>query len=177
MLSCPTPPALQVIIKSIGTIILTALAYLLAGFTENSNIIIVDWGALSGNRAPASSLAQLTSLSTLDILPLYIDVIPKVGVVGKRIYEFITFMEATNQLQSGPESIHLIGQSLGAHVMGVAADYYKIATGTTIGRITGTEPGKYLHTSVKCLKPSHRKMWHEISVPFSNYTCRRSKIY
>nr|XP_045619456.1 pancreatic lipase-related protein 2-like isoform X2 [Procambarus clarkii]XP_045619457.1 pancreatic lipase-related protein 2-like isoform X2 [Procambarus clarkii] len=39
-----------------------------------------------------------------------------------------------------PGSVHLVGHSLGAHLMGYAGDYVKITRGERVGRITGLDP-------------------------------------
>jgi len=110
------------------------------GAAEEANIIVVDWGALSGNQAPPPVISELKLLKAL---PLYIAVKPNVYVVATRVQQFISFLESNDLLPRGPASIHLVGQSLGAQVMGMVGSGYQTASGgKLIGRITGTEPGK-----------------------------------
>jgi len=69
-------------------------------------------------------------------LQLYIDVVGNVPVVGKRLQEFLVFLQTIQKL-AGPDQIHLVGQSLGAHVSGFAGQFYQNATHFKIARITG----------------------------------------
>jgi len=92
----------------------------------------VDWGKLSGASTPLSPLFD----GLLEELPLYILVVKNVPVVGKRIQEFLVFLQSIEKL-SGPGQVHLVGQSLGAHVSGFAGQYYESATGSKLARITG----------------------------------------
>ena len=50
--------------------------------------------------------------------------------------------EAVQQLTLPPESIHLIGFSLGAHIVGYAGSHYQKLTGQKLARITGLDPAK-----------------------------------
>jgi len=102
------------------------------GFARNSNIITTDWGDLSGFAAniPWPPLAVIATL------PLYIGARWNVPRVGKRIQEFITFLEVNEKI-SGPEAVHLVGHSLGAHVSGMAGMYYAQNTSTKLARISG----------------------------------------
>jgi hypothetical protein len=118
-------------------------AYLKAGFGRAANIIIVEWGPLSGNKAPPPIITQLALLKAL---PLYIQTSSNVYVVGKRVQEFISFLSSTGNLEAGPSKVHLVGQSLGAHVMGMAASNFKTDSGSFIGRVTGTDPGIFSNT-------------------------------
>ena len=104
-------------------------AYLRAGFASSANIIIVDWGKLSGSVDPPTS--------DLAVALLYPTVKANVEVVGKRIQEFITMLNKNGKLLQGPENVHLIGQSLGAHIMGMAGRYFTQVSSAYIGRITG----------------------------------------
>ncbi|XP_011291759.1 lipase member I-like [Musca domestica] len=46
------------------------------------------------------------------------------------------------KLSIPPENIHLIGHSLGAHIVGIAGRYYRKLTGLTLPRITGLDPAR-----------------------------------
>ncbi len=109
-------------------------AYLEAGFPKNSNIIAVDWGKLSGTEMNL----DMALVQNLESLPLYNAVVPNVPVVGRRLAEFLVFLQKNGEL-SGPDRVHLIGHSLGAHVSGMAGMYYNQTTGTALGRITGKD--------------------------------------
>jgi len=106
--------------------------YLNAGFANTTNVIAVDWGKLSGIDTPV----DLSIIGKLEQLPLYVKVVDNVPVVGKRIQEFITFLQ-DNEKISGPGQVHLVGQSLGAHISGYAGKFYKNVTNTKLDRITG----------------------------------------
>jgi hypothetical protein len=92
-------------------------------------VIVVDWGKMSGNLNGATS--------DLALALLYPTVKANVDIVGRRVQEFISFLESNGQLKDGPQNVHLVGQSLGAHIFGMAGFYYKQATSNFIGRITG----------------------------------------
>jgi len=109
-------------------------AYLRAGFASTANIIVVDWGELSGNKAKIPAFG-----AELFILNLYSTVKDRIDIVGNRLKEFIVFLSSNGFLPNGPSSIHLVGQSMGAHVSGSAGMLFKRATGSLIGRITGTD--------------------------------------
>jgi len=109
-------------------------AYLTAGFASSSNIIVVDWGKLSGNKAKIPAY-----FVDLFIVNLYAKVKDNVDVVGGRIYEFIRFLQNNGKLAAGPQNVHIVGQSMGAHIAGAAGRDYQRATGVQIGRITGTD--------------------------------------
>jgi len=109
-------------------------AYLRAGFASNANIVIIEWGHLSGNKATIPN-----TFVDLFIINLYSNVKSNAPVVGKRVFEFIQFLESSGLLPLGPESVHIVGQSMGAHIAGIAGLHYNQATGKLIGRITGTD--------------------------------------
>jgi len=108
------------------------VAYLDNGFTSSSNIITVDWGKLSGATAPTFPFALATTLAQL---PQYVAVVQNVPVVGERIADFLVFLAGNNKTSA--DKVHLIGQSLGAHVSGHAGTEFKKQTNTLINRITG----------------------------------------
>jgi len=88
-----------------------SLDYLKAGFAATANIIAVDWEKLSGSWSPI----DLSLIGDLEDLPLYAEVMKNVPVVGKRIQEFIVFLQDNGKL-SGPEQVHLVGQGIGANI-------------------------------------------------------------
>jgi len=108
------------------------LDYLKAGFAATANVIAVDWGKLSGALSPV----DLSLIGDLEDLPLYAEVVKNVPVVGKRIQEFIVFLQDNGKI-SGPEQVHLVGQSLGAHISGFAGLYYREVKNAKLDRITG----------------------------------------
>lgn len=58
-------------------------------------------------------------------------------VVGKRVAQFIEDLMRKDFLVGGGDRIHLIGFSLGAHVAGLAGQYFGTETKSLIYRITG----------------------------------------
>lgn len=94
------------------------------------NIVAVDWSELSTSKSPVAFLS-------------YAEVTQNVPIVGRRIADMIELL-IEHGIVSGPEKIHLIGHSLGAHVMGVAGHEIINRTGTPIDHITGLDPaGKF----------------------------------
>jgi len=92
----------------------------------------VDWGKLSGSLA----LIDPVLLLNLEQLPLYRQVVKNVPIVGKRLQQFIVLLQ-NNYYNLVSGDIHLIGQSLGAHVSGYAGMYYTEVTEAKLDRITG----------------------------------------
>jgi len=113
-------------------------AYLQAGFANTTNLIVVNWGKLSS--AKNNEPFPIPVVGAILDLPLYKEAVDNVYVVGKRVQEFLVWLESNKFLTPGGESIHLLGQSLGAHVSGMAGHYYKNVTRKRIHRITGTDP-------------------------------------
>ena len=107
-----------------------------AGYASRANIIVVDWGKLSGSGSAAR--ANLTTLLAQGIfeIPVYLRATQNVPIVGRRIADFILFLLRHGKV-SGGKNIHLIGQSLGAHASGMAGLYFKQNTSTLIDKITG----------------------------------------
>nr|QHB21609.1 venom lipase 1 [Platymeris rhadamanthus] len=79
------------------------------------NVILVDWADRARKFYPASRQA--------------------VPLIGKLLADFIDLLCKTYNIK--PESLHLVGHSLGAHVSGVTGRFIK--TGK-IGRISGLDP-------------------------------------
>jgi hypothetical protein len=81
------------------------------------NIVIVDWGELSSG--------------------LYFSqVVNKLETVGERLGEIVNFL-ITKNLIRGSDVVHLIGQSLGAHVTGYASAKMRSLGLSIPKRITG----------------------------------------
>ncbi|KAG6453104.1 hypothetical protein O3G_MSEX007956 [Manduca sexta] len=85
--------------------------------TEDANVIIVDWSELADN-------------------PIYPWSACSTRYVGKRTAKLLDKFSQANQLNY----VHLIGHSLGAHVMG----YTGMFTNVTVDRITGLDPARPL---------------------------------
>ncbi|XP_035213027.1 pancreatic lipase-related protein 2-like [Stegodyphus dumicola] len=79
----------------------------------DENVVIVDWSG--SNRIP------------------YTIAVANSRVVGAQIAQFIKFLYKT--LGTSPESFHVIGHSLGAHIAGYAGERLH-----KLGRITGLDP-------------------------------------
>jgi hypothetical protein len=118
-------------------------AYLQAGFASSANILVVEWGPLSGNKVkfPASGV-------DLFVIQLYAAVKENVNPVGRRVKDFLNFLNNNGLIAGGMENAHLVGQSMGAHVSGQAGLYFKQDNGITIGRITGTDPAGPLYQGI-----------------------------
>jgi hypothetical protein len=98
------------------------------GYEKKSNIIAVDWGKLSG------PIGQ----ETIETEEHYKNVaVTSVPIVSARINEFVTFLLRTKKVRKGSD-VHLIGQSLGAHISGFVGKRFMVETGEKIGRITGS---------------------------------------
>jgi phosphatidic acid-selective phospholipase A1 len=108
-------------------------AYLHAGYGSTTNIIAVDWGKLSGT----IDFKNLTS--DIASYPSYVKAASNVYIVARRIQEFLVFLKENGD-SFDPAKIHIVGQSLGAHISGMVGLYFRQATNTSIGRITGTDP-------------------------------------
>ncbi|XP_048000133.1 pancreatic triacylglycerol lipase-like [Leguminivora glycinivorella] len=70
----------------------------------------------------------------------------RVAEVGTRVAKFLDMFCALYQITG--DRLHLIGHSLGAHVMGIAASKTKL----TVGRVTGLDPARPLFEYPKTLK-------------------------
>jgi len=90
------------------------------------NVIGVDWSKLS------------TSDSQVAFL-FYAQVTQNVPIVGRKVAELVEVLLEMGVI-SGPRDLHLIGHSLGAHVMGVAGYEIQNRTGILVDHITGLDP-------------------------------------
>ena len=123
---------ISVVIRCCLLIVNLVPAYLKAGFSHHSNIIAVDWGMLSANKADI----LWPPVQIISKLPAYIAARINVPTVGKRLQEFISFLQSNGKI-SNPDNVHLVGHSLGAHVSGMAGMYYHQNTTSLLGRISG----------------------------------------
>ncbi|XP_039281157.1 inactive pancreatic lipase-related protein 1-like isoform X2 [Nilaparvata lugens] len=98
------------------------IAYLQA---QDCNVISVDW--------PSMTLYTIARLS--------------VGSVAEKLSQFLKFV--INEVGVDPQTIHLLGHSLGAHICGIAGSSLH---NITLPRITGLDPASPLFSS----KPQYR---------------------
>ncbi|KAH8420571.1 hypothetical protein KR009_011504 [Drosophila setifemur] len=93
--------------------------------TQSGDIIVIDLG---------STLTNYKRLAMLDI--------EKTGAkIGKWIVQLL------NELDMPFDTIHLIGQNVGAHVAGAAAQEFTRLTGHKLRRVTGLDPSKIVAKS------------------------------
>ncbi|KAH8238353.1 hypothetical protein KR032_004912 [Drosophila birchii] len=99
------------------------------GNTQSGDIIVIDLG---------STLTTYKRYAMLDI--------EKTGAkIGKWIVQMV------NELDMPFETIHLIGQNVGAHVAGAAAQEFTRLTGHKLRRVTGLDPSKIVAKSQNTL--------------------------
>ncbi|KAH8250779.1 hypothetical protein KR038_009892 [Drosophila bunnanda] len=97
--------------------------------TQSGDIIVIDLG---------STLTTYKRYAMLDI--------EKTGAkIGKWIVQMV------NELDMPFETIHLIGQNVGAHVAGAAAQEFTRLTGHQLRRVTGLDPSKIVAKSQNTL--------------------------
>ncbi|OXA44057.1 Pancreatic triacylglycerol lipase [Folsomia candida] len=101
------------------------------------NVIIVDWGALSGGD---TGLLDLSALLATTMYPI---VLLNVPPVGKRVAEFIQFLSLKKGISQS--QVWIIGHSLGSHIGGCAGSSSKTLYNQTINRITGLDPAGPLY--------------------------------
>ena len=90
------------------------------GFDSQANVILVDWQEGANPRG----------FFGLD----YAQAAENTFEVGQQLGELLS------ALPVNPDEVQLIGHSLGAHVSGVAGDYYEDLTGRDLGVIVGMDP-------------------------------------
>jgi len=95
-----------------------------------TNVIVVDWGALSGS--------GITIGNPIETAIAYTSVLQNVGPVGGRVADFCKFLHTQKGI--GPDKIYLVGHSLGAHISGAAGRFYQERFGSRISRISGLDP-------------------------------------
>jgi len=98
------------------------------------NFICVSWEKLCGPNMMNQSLLQ-----PLGELSYPIIIKQSSLIVGTRIAKFLSFL-VDNRFASDFGSFHLIGHSMGAHVMGIAGYLIRKDRGRRVGHITGLEP-------------------------------------
>ncbi|XP_001966682.3 vitellogenin-1 [Drosophila ananassae] len=97
--------------------------------TQSGDIIVIDLG---------STLTNYKRYAMLDI--------EKTGAkIGKWIVQMV------NELDMPFDTIHLIGQNVGAHVAGAAAQEFTRLTGHQLRRVTGLDPSKIVAKSKNTL--------------------------
>jgi len=72
----------------------------------NENVIVVDWGRLSGS--------GLTLGNLIETATAYITVLGNVGPAGGRVADFLEFLRANRNIDQS--QVYIIGHSLGAHI-------------------------------------------------------------
>ncbi|CAG7818928.1 unnamed protein product, partial [Allacma fusca] len=104
-------------------------AYLAQRFP--ANLVLVDYGALTQSNLPFF-------LSTLSIVKLLISH-ANTDTIASHVAEFLIFLTQSSVL-TGPENVHMVGFSLGAHIAGTVGRHMYERTGQKIRRITGLDP-------------------------------------
>jgi pancreatic triacylglycerol lipase len=123
---------------------LTKQSYISRG---DSNVIVVDWGKLSG--------AGLTLGNLLQTASAYITVLGNVGPAGQRLAEFINFLKVNKNIQFA--DVTIVGHSLGAHIGGAAGVAVRNNYNSLIGRIVGLDPaGPFFSLQVSKDKRLHK---------------------
>lgn len=90
------------------------------GFDSQSNVILVDWEDAANPRGFFGFDYGQAAENTFE--------------VGQQVGELLS------ALSVNPDGVQLIGHSLGAHVSGVAGDYYEDLTGQDLEVIVGLDP-------------------------------------
>ena len=90
------------------------------GFDSQANVILVDWEEGANPRGFFGFDYGQAAENTFE--------------VGRQLGELLS------ALPVNPDGVQLIGHSLGAHVSGVAGDYYEDLTGRDLGVIVGMDP-------------------------------------
>ena len=102
------------------------------------NIVMVDYGPLT---------EAIKGLKFLPILAV-LEGKNNTKIVSERIADFVDFLMYTGHLY-GPESLHLIGFSLGSNIAGGAAKYIMLRTGRTVRRISALDNPPNFHSQPK----------------------------
>lgn len=80
------------------------------------NVLVVDWKQLA-------------------VVPCYPTATLNTGQVGRCVGEMLSSLTSVH----GPDTLHLIGFSLGAHIAAYASNYLQAYTNRSVYRITGTD--------------------------------------
>jgi len=100
----------------------------------NANIIMVDYSKLT------TATSAFNTLSPFSVFTLIAGRF-NANVVGKRVAEFICLGIQTNLIR-GPESVHIVGFGLGAHIAGATGREIIQKLSKPIRRITGLDPSR-----------------------------------
>jgi len=95
-----------------------------------SNVIVVDWGKLSGSGA--------TIENQLQTLNVYLKVLKNIGPVAQRVADFLHFLKSEAGVDFS--QVHIIGHSMGAHLGGATGYWVKTKYCGLVNRITGLDP-------------------------------------
>ncbi|XP_021966307.1 phospholipase A1 [Folsomia candida] len=118
----------------------------LSKLSTPQNIIVVDWGRLSGNGNTFANLIETGAA--------YSKVLANVGPVGSRIADVINFIVTTKNIL--PSQINIIGHSLGAHIAGACGTFYRDRYGALLSRISGLDPaGPFFNLQIDVNKRLH----------------------
>ncbi|XP_054711665.1 pancreatic triacylglycerol lipase-like [Uloborus diversus] len=93
--------------------------------SENSNVFLIDWSGGDG--------------------PLYEQAVANTRIVGAEIALFIKHLQSRTGMS--PESVHIIGHSLGSHIAGYAGKNLT-QSGLNLGRISAMDPAGPYFTGV-----------------------------
>jgi len=94
---------------------------------SDSNVVSVDWDKLTSTSIPAP-------FSFI----VYFDTLRNIPTVGMQVTKFIQYLTEAGYV-SGPENVHLLGHSLGAHISASTGSNIMMFTGKKIARITGLD--------------------------------------
>jgi hypothetical protein len=82
----------------------------------------------------------------------YFDALKNVPTIGGVMVRFVKFVMTAGYIE-GPQDVHMLGHSLGAHIIGSAGYQIEKKLGKKVGRVTGIDPaGPFM----KLLKPQDR---------------------
>ncbi|CAL8137119.1 unnamed protein product [Orchesella dallaii] len=97
-----------------------------------SNVIVVDWGPLSG------STSYTGSMNPLEVGVLYDQVTQNVPLVGQKIADFVQALKDKKNIQFS--QVHVVGFSLGAQIGAVAGLELLKRSGEKLARISALDP-------------------------------------
>jgi len=103
-----------------------------------NNVIVIDWGKLSGSKTLPHTSSLQTSL-------FYTQVLNNVGPTGQRVADFINFLKENRGISFN--NVHIVGMSLGAHIAGAAGNFIQRNHNGLLGRITGLDPAGPMFSS------------------------------
>jgi len=104
-------------------------------YNREVNVILLNWPKLSNHLVVEDDEDNDPKIP----IPLYDDAAYNAIDIGEYLGHCLAALTAQTGLDSS--SIHLVGHSLGSHLMGKAGSTYQSVTGTeNIGRVTGLDP-------------------------------------